>query len=574
MYIEDVPNRNSRPATLLRESFRKGNRVHKRTLANLSHWPRSKVEALRRLLRDEPVGWTDTSKCFGIVSTLPHGHVAAVLGTIRQLGLDKIIAPKRSRQRDMILALIAARILFPANKLGSLRCWQDCALGAELNVQDVELDELYRSLDWLLQRQDSIEKKLAGIHLQEGSSVLYDLSSSYYYGEHCPLAAFGHSRDGKKGLPIIVYGLLANRDGCPVAVDVYPGHASDPATVMDQVAKVRSRFNLQRVVMVGDRGTLTSTNIAKIKQYPGVGWIGALRGESIGKLVKDGILNRSLFDHQHLAEIQSPDYPGERLIACWNPLLAEKRARKRESLLLATQEKLEPLVQQILRAKEKGKPWTDAQIGLRVGSVLNRYKMAKHFTITVKDASFSYEPNTESIEAEKQLDGLYCIRTSEPRETHSAADVVRGDKDLGNVEKAFRCLKQVDLKVRPIYLRDADHVKAHIFLCVLAYYVEWHMRQKLAELLYVDEEIQASRGKRDPVLPAEPSASVKKKKQTHQNAQGFPVQSFQSLMKELATQSRNVCRMAGDGENGPTTTIHTTPTPLQKRAFELLGSAQ
>ena len=575
MYIEDVPNRNSRPATLVRESSREGPIVHKRTVANISHWPRAKIEALRRLLRDEPVGLVGSPECLTITSSLPHGHVAAVLGTVRKLGLDRIISSKRCRQRDIILALIASRILFPASKLGSTRHWEHCTLGSELDVLDVELDELYSALDWLLRRQNRIENKLAEIHLPQGCSVLYDLSSSYYYGEHCDLAKFGHSRDGKKGWPIIVYGLLANHQGCPVAVQVYAGNTADPKTMMDQVEKVRNRFNLTRVVMVGDRGSLTSTNIEKIKEYPGVGWIGALRGESIGKLVKEGILNRSLFDHQHLAEIQSPDYPAERLIACWNPLLAEKRVRTRESLLLATEKKLEPLMQQALRTRDKGKPWTDAQIGLRVGRILNHHKMAKHFIITVKESNFSYARHAESIEAEAKLDGLYCIRTSEAQEAWSAPDVVRGYKDLGNVEKAFRCLKQVDLKVRPIFLRNTDHVKAHIFLCVLAYYVEWHMRQNLAELLYADEEIQANRGTRDPVLPAQPSASAQAKKKTHQNAQGLPVQSFRSLMEELATQSRNVCRMTDDDDDkGPTATMLAMPTALQRRAFELLGCTQ
>jgi transposase len=574
MYIEDVPNHGSRPTTLVRSSWREGDIVHKRTAANITHWPRIKIEALRRLLRDDPVGFVGSPECLTITSSLPHGHVAAVLGTMRKLGFDQIIAGKRCRQRDIILALIAARILFPASKFGSMRRWSHCTLGSELGVLDVQRDELYSSLDWLLRRQGRIEKKLADMHLQEGGSVLYDLSSSYYCGEHCALASFGHSRDGKRGWPIIVYGLLANRQGCPVAVEVYAGNTADPTTMMDQVAKVRDRFGLARVVMVGDRGSLTSTNIDKIREYPAVGWIGALRGESIGRLVGEGTLNRSLFDKQHLAEIQSPDYPGERLIACWNPLLAEKRVRTREELLLATEQKLEPLMRQALRGREKGKPWTDGQIGLRVGRILNHYKVAKHFIITVKDGSFSYTRNTQSIAAESKLDGLYCIRTSESQEAWPAADVVRGYKDLGNVEKAFRCLKQVDLKVRPIFLRDTDHVKAHIFLCVLAYYVEWHMRQKLAELLYADEEIQARRATADPVLPAQASASAKEKKTKHHNAQGLPVQSFRSLLEELSTQSQNVCRMTGDDENGPTAVMLAMPTVLQRRAFELLGCAQ
>lgn len=570
MYIDEVPNRKSPPAVLLRSGRREGGKVRLQTLANLSHWPRAKIEALRRLLRDEPVGLVGSPECLTVTSSLPHGHVAAVLGALRHLELDQMLASKRCRQRDIILALITARILFPASKFQSMRHWHHCTLGSELDVLDVEKDELYEALDWLVKRQSRIEDKLASRHLAEGSSVLYDLSSSYYYGEHCSLARFGHSRDGKKGWPVIVYGLLANRQGCPVACEVYAGNTADAVTVRDQAVKIRQRFGLERVVMVGDRGCLTSTNIEHLKKQPGVGWIGALRGQSIGRLVKDGILNRSLFDQQHLAEIQSPDYPEERLIACWNPFLADKRVRSRESLLLATQKKLDPLMGQVARAREKGKPWTDAQIGLRIGKVLDAYKMAKHFRITVRDGNFSYIRDTASIEAEKQLDGLYVIRTSEPRETWSEADVVRGYKDLGHVEKAFRCLKQVDLKVRPIFLRKPDHVKAHIFLCVLAYYVEWHMRQQLAAMLYADEDLAENRMTRDPVLPAEASESAKTKKKTHQTAQGLPAQSFRSLLEALATLSRNTCKMAGDDQS-PTATMLSQPTALQRQAFELLG---
>ena len=574
MYIDRVPNRKSRPATLLRCGRREGGKVRLHTLANISHWPEAKIQAMRRLLRDEPVGFVGSPECLVIASSLPHGHVEAVLGTLRQLGLDRMLSSKRCRQRDIILALIVARILFPSSKLQSTRRWQSCTLGSELDVLDVSHDELYASLDWLLKRQSRIEDQLAARHLVEGGSVLYDLSSSYYYGEHCALAKFGHSRDGKKGWPIIVYGLLANREGCPVACEVYAGNTADPKTMMAQVAKVRERFGLQRVVMVGDRGSLTSTNIEQIKAYPGVGWIGALRGESIGKLVQQGLLNRSLFDQQNLAEIKSADYPGERLIACWNPFLEEKRAATRESLLLATEKLLMALQQQAKRARDKGRPWKDSEVGLRVGKVLNKYKMAKHVIITAQEGGFSYVRNAVSIASEQQLDGLYCVRTSEGQEAWPTPEVVRGYKDLGNVEKAFRCLKQVDLKARPIFLRKPDHVRAHIFLCVLAYYVEWHMRQKLSQLLYVDEEIQARRQTRDPVLPAQASASAKEKKQTHKTVQGFPVQSFRDLLAELATQSRNVCRLAGDGDDGPTATVLALPTALQSRAFDLLGCSQ
>jgi len=567
MYVESIPNRSSPPAILLRESVRQGNKVRKRTLANLSDWPPQKIEALRRVLRGEGVG-ADPAKALVITRTLPHGHVAAVLGTIRKLGLDAILASRRCRQRDLVLAMIAARILFPTSKLDTVQRWSSCTLAEELGVGDADEDELYGALDWLLERQPAIEARLAQRHLKEGASVLYDLSSSYYYGEHCPLAKFGHDRDGKKGLPIIVYGVLANGAGCPVAAEVYAGNTSDPRTVLDQVSKLRQRFGVGRVVLVGDRGSVTSTNIDKLRTCPDVGWIGALRTEAIRALVEAKVIQPSLFDQQNLAEVSSPDFPNERLVACFNPFLADQRRRKRNELLAATEKELSRLAAEVKRRTKKR--LTAAQIALKAGQRVNKYKMAKHFDLTIADNCFSYARKTAQIEAESRLDGIYVVRTSEPPEQWPAADVVRGYKSLSAVERAFRCLKGVDLKVRPIWLRTEDHVKAHVLLCVLAYYVEWHMRAAWAELLYADEELERSRATRDPVLPPQTSASATAKKATHVTASGLPAQSFASLLGDLATLARNRCAMRDDAE-GTSFTLHTEPTPLQQRARELLG---
>jgi hypothetical protein len=566
MYVESIPNRSSPPAILLRESVREGDKVRKRTLANLSDWPPQKVEALRRVLRGEGVG-ADPAQALLITRTLPHGHVAAVLGMIRKLGLDAILASRRCRQRDLVLAMIAARILFPASKLDTLQRWSSCTLAEELGVGDADEDELYAALDWLLERQPAIEARLAQRHLEEGASVLYDLSSSYYYGAHCPLAKFGHDRD-RKGLPIIVYGVLANGAGCPVAAEVYAGNTSDPRTVLDQASKLRERFGVGRVVLVGDRGSVTSTNIDQLRACPGVGWIGALRTEAIRGLVESKVIQPSLFDQQNLAEVSSPDYPGERLVACFNPLLAEQRRRKRQELLEATEKELARLAAEVKRRKKK--LLTAAQIALKAGRRVGKYKMAKHFELTIADNRFAYARKTAQIEAEARLDGIYVVRTSEAAEAWPAADVVRGYKSLSQVERAFRCLKGVDLKVRPIWLRTEAHVRAHVLLCVLAYYVEWHMRQALAELLYADEALGRARATRDPVLPPQASPSAAAKKATHATASGLPAQSFASLLADLATLTRSRCAMRDDPE-GASFTRDTEPTPLQRRAMELLG---
>ena len=487
MYVDIVPNRNSRPAILLREGWREGKRIRKRTIANLTEWPKAKVEALRRLLRDEPL--MAPSDVFVVQRTLPHGHVEAVLGTIHQLELDRLIASKRCRERDLVIAMIAEQLIHPSSKLGTTRLWHTTTLAQELGVVDADEDDLYAAMDWLIQRQSRIEKKLASRHLSEGAQVLYDVSSSYYEGRTCPLALFGYGRDGKKGKPIVVYGVLTDHEGRPVAVEVYPGNTGDPTTLPDQVQKLRERFELQQVVLVGDRGLLTQTQIKALRQYPGLGWISALRSTAIRKLLDTECLQLSLFDQKNLAEITSIDFPGERLIACYNPLLAEERRRKRQALLEATEAKFDKIRRQVARRTKT--PLDKAEIGKKVGKVLNHYKVGKHFTLKIEDSLFSYSRREESIRRESELDGIYVIRTSEPLEHLSAEDTVRSYKRLSQVEQAFRCLKGIDLLVRPIRHRDAQRVRAHIFLCLLAYYVQWHMKKALAPLLFVDEQLDA-----------------------------------------------------------------------------------
>jgi hypothetical protein len=571
MYIEAVPNRGSRPAVLLREGWREGRRVRKRTLANLSDWPPHKVEALRRLLRDEPL--VAATEAFVIQRSRPHGHVAAVLGLLHQLGLDRLLAPRRSAERDRAVALIAARVLAPDSKLATARALDattaTSTLGEILGLPTVEADDLYAALDWLEERQAKIEKALAKRHLHDGTLVLYDVSSSYFEGRACPLARIGHSRDGKKNSLQIVFGLLCSADGCPVAVEVYPGNTGDPTTLKDQIDKVRTRFGLSRVVFVGDRGVLTSARIREeLAPVPGLDWLTALRAEQIRQLAEDGgPLQPSLFDQTDLAEIHHPDFPGERLIACMNPLLAAERARKREDLLQATERELAKVSLATRREKRalRGKD----QIGLRVGRVLGRFKMAKHFEIAIADTAFLYARKTAAIAAEAQLDGLYVLRTSVPQEGLGAEDAVRAYKDLAKVERAFRCLKSVDLHVRPIHHRLEQRVRAHVFLCMLAYYVEWHLRRAWAPLLFAEDDPQgAARRRGSPVKPAVPSASAADKASTKKTPDAETVHRFRGLLAHLATLTKNTIQPAGDL---PTFERITVPTPLQQKAFDRLG---
>jgi transposase len=551
---------------LLRRSFRVGSQVRHETLGNISHLPDELVDLIRRALAGEK--FVPAAAAFRLVENLPHGHVQAILGTVHRLGLDSLIASKPCPQRNLVLAMLAERLLYPCSKLATTRLWHTTTLAQELAVADCDEDHLYRALDWLLARQARIEKKLAQRHLAEGAVVLYDVSSSYYEGHTCPLARFGKDRDGQKGLPIIVYGVLTDAQGCPVAVEVYPGNTGDPTTVVDQVEKLRQRFGLVRVVLVGDRGMLTETQIDKLRQYPGLGWISALRGPAIRELVAAGWLQLSLFDERNLAEVSSPEHPGERLIACFNPLLSEERRRKREDLLRATQKQLDKIAKEVARRKRT--PLREAEIALKVGKVLNRFKVAKHFSLTIADGVFGWAQREESIRREGELDGIYVVRTSESSQQCSAQDTVRRYKSLAQVERAFRCLKGLDLRIRPIRHRTADHVRAHIFLCLLAYYVEWHMRKALAPLLFDDEELDGDRTRRDPVAPAQASLSAKRKKVQRRTPDGFEVHSFRTLLQVLGTRCRNLCQIASDPK-GVTFQQLTELTPIQARALQLLG---
>jgi transposase len=510
---------------------------------------------------------------FQIVRSLPHGHVAAVLGTLKKIGLDALISSKPCREAQLVMAMLVLRIIAPSSKLANLTSLHpetaQHSLAGELHLEAIEKPELYEALDWLLRRQTRIENKLAKKHLQDGTLVLYDVSSSYYTERQSELIEFGYNRDGKPGEPQIVYGLLCAPDGCPVSIEVFSGSTADPTTFTAQVNKIRQRFGIQRVVFVGDRGMITSKRIDEdLRPVEGLDWITALRNDSLQKLVQQQTIQLSLFDERDLAEVSSPDYPGERLIVCRNPLLAEERARKRQELLAAAEKKLDAVVQAVSRQKRplRGKD----QIGLRVGRELKNTKMQKHFELTIQDDAFSYRRRDEKIAEEAALDGLYVVRTSLAQETLSAEQTVAAYKDLSQVEHAFRSMKSVDLKVRPIYHWKDDRIRAHVFLCMLAYYLEWHLRGLLAELLFDDHEREAAEETRESIVaPAPRSEAAKRKEQQRRTADGHPVQSFQCLLKDLATQCKNMVRWA----SSPDVQFEqiTLPTALHRRVFELLG---
>ena len=573
MYIERVPNRNSPPAILLRESYRQDGKVRKRTLSNLSKLPPEAIEGLRTLLKGG-VAISELDEAFSIIRTRPHGHVAAVLGTAQRLGLPQLISPEPSRERNLVLAMIVARIIAPRSKLATARGLSpetcESTLGELLNVSHADEDELYEAMDWLLKAQSDIEKALAEKHLSEGALVLYDVSSTYFEGQSCSLTQFGYSRDRKRGKMQIVFGLLCNAQGCPIAVEVFEGNQGDPTTLPSQVEKVRQRFGIQRVVWVGDRGMLTEARIREdLKPVEGLDWISALTNTQIQTLLKQEDLQLSLFDQQDLAEIESADFPEERLIACRNPLLANSRALKREALLQATEAELDKIVAATQRQKRR-LVGAD-KIGVRVGKVLNRFKVAKHFSLDITDEQFSYQRNQARIESEAALDGVYIIRTSVPAEALSAEDTVRAYKDLSKVEQAFRSYKTVDLKVRPIYHRLAERVKAHVFLCMLAYYVEWHMRENLAPILFDDEAPEAAQAQRDSVVsPAQRSESAQLKAQRKRTQDDLPVHSFQTLLADLATIAKNRIESHLPGAKTFFDKL-TRPTRLQQKAFDLLG---
>jgi transposase len=568
MYVESVPNRNSPPAILLRESSRIDDKIVKRTLANLSSWPASQIDGLRRVLKRESL--VSPADAFQILRSYPHGHVAAALGTLRRLGLESILSRSRSPERDLAVGMIVARILEPASKLATARGFHPetvtTSLAAVLGLDEaVDETQLYRSLDWLLERQQSIENALAKRCLSEGSLILYDVSSTYFEGRHCPLARFGHSRDERSGNLQIVFGLLTNAEGCPVAVEVFEGNTGDPTTVASQIRKLRERFHLKQIVVVGDRGMLTSARIREdLQPQEGLQWISALRSIQIQQLVQSGALQLSLFDQLDLAEIQHVSYPGERLIACRNPLLAEERSRKRNELLEATEKQLKKIVEATQR---KNKPLRGRkEIGLAVGKILGRYKMGKHFSLFIEEDGFRCERKQANIEREAALDGIYVIRTSVPAETFSSGKVVGCYKRLSDVERAFRSLKSVDLKIRPIYHHLADRVRAHVFLCMLSYYVEWHMRRALAPMLFDDDDPQAAEVARTSIVtPAQRSPKAKSKDLFKRTEDGMPVHSFQTLLKDLATLTSNEVRV-GD----QTFQMLATPTPVQQRALQLL----
>jgi len=550
---------------LLRQTYRQDGQVKHRTLGNLSHLPQRLIDLVRRSLQGET--FLSSDEAIRTLASKPHGHVEAILTTFDRLDLEGLLASRPSRQRSLILALIAQRLLFPCSKLASLRYWQTTTLADELAVGDATSGELYQALDWLLARQRTIEEKLAKRHLQEGGIVLYDVSSSYYEGHTCPLTHYGHNRDSKNGLPSIVYGLLTDPCGRPVAVDVYPGNTGDATTIPDQIVKVRERFALTRVVLVGDRGMLTQTQIDTLRQYPGLGWISALRSEAIAKLIEKGVLHRQLFEPVPLAEVSSPDFPSERLIACYNAALAKERGEKRQRLLAATEVNLVKLVAQVQRRTHK--PLSAAQIGIKVGKIIGKYKMAKHYQLQIANGSFSWSRDSASIQQEEDLDGIYVIRTSEAAAALASADCVRTYKSLALVERAFRCLKGLDLLVRPIRHRVDPRVRAHVLLCMLAYYVEWHMRKALKSLLYEDEELEQARQQRDPVKPAKASASAQAKKKTHQTAQGCVAQDFRSLLAHLGTRSRVTYQVGAEGSTATFQQL-SEPDALQAEALRLL----
>jgi hypothetical protein len=571
MYVETVPNRNSRPAILLREGWREGSRTRKRTLANLTDWPPAQVEALRAVLRGD-FHTLAPSAGFAIERTRPHGHVAAVLGTVRRLRLESLLATRRCPERDAVVAMLVARIVEPRSKLATARelraATLTSTLGELLQLSDCDEELLYRAMDWLLPQQARIEQALARRHLSDATLALYDVTSTYFEGRCCPLARYGYSRDGKRDKLQITFGLLTNADGCPIAVEVFEGNTADPGTVGSVIAKLRERFALKRIVLVGDRGMLTSARIREELVDGGLEWLTALRAPQIQQLVEGGALQLSLFDERDLAEITDPAYPGERLVACRNPLLAEERARKRSELLAATERALNQIVAatQRLRNPLRGK----TRIALRVGGVLGRYKMRKHFTLAIEETGFSFTRDEQSIAREAALDGIYVIRTSVPAATLGPEDAVRTYKRLAQVEQAFRSLKSVDLKVRPIHHRLEERVRAHVLLCMLAYYVEWHMRQALAPLLFDDDDPAAAEPLRPSVVaPAQRSPSAQHKALTKLTADGTPVHSFQTLISDLATLARN--RILPNTRDAVPFDLVTTPTPLQQRAFDLLG---
>ena len=573
MFIDMVPNGRSAPAVLLRESYREGKRVRKRTLANLGQLPPAVIDGLRVLLAGGSV-IAKPEEVFEIQRSLPHGHVAAVIGMMRKLDLPRLLSRTVSRERDLALAMIASRIIAPGSKLATLRALSaetaNSSLGRVLELGTLEEREIYAALDWLGSQQDRIERSLARRHLKDGTLVLYDVSSSYLEGRRCELAQHGYSRDHRSDRLQIVYGLLCDRDGRPIAIEVFDGNTGDPSTLPAQVNKLKRRFGLKHVVLVGDRGMITAARIRQDVKPAGFDWITSLRAPQIQELAETGPLQLSLFDERDLAEITAPDYPGERLIVCRNPDLARERARKREELLAATERDLSRIAAQVRRRHLplRGK----AEIGLAVGAVIDAHKMAKHFALEIGDHSFRYSRKPDSIAREARLDGLYVIRTSLPAEAMSADDAVRAYKDLARVERAFRSLKSIDLQIRPVHHWIEPRVRAHVFLCMLAYYIEWHLRELWAPILFRDHDREAAlQGRISPVASADISDAAKRKRGRRRSDDDLPLTSFGGLIDHLATLTLNL--IASPQAPNATIVLTAKPTPLQNKALELLGTA-
>ena len=552
---------------LLRRSYRDGGSVKNETLGNLSHLPDDLVEIIRAALQGTT--FVPINQAFEVTRSRSQGAVEAVALSMQRLGFAALIASKPCRERDIVLAMVAARIVAPHTKLATTRWWHTTTLAEDFEVADASEDELYAAMDWLLQRQSKIENKIASKHLQQGGLVLYDLSSSYFEGSTCPLAKRGYNRDGKRGYLQVNYGLLTDPRGCPVAVSVHDGNTSDCETFLPQVQRLRQDFGIERLVIVGDRGMISQKSIEEIRQADGIDWITALKSGAIRMLIDDKHVQPDLFDERNLFEFTHPNFPGERLIACRNRELAKLRAHKRQDMLQATEKDLEKIVARI----ETGRLAGQDDIGVRVGKIINKYKMAKHFDLDIKNDAFSFQRKSDSIAAETALDGIYIIRTSVSTDRMNSADCVRNYKLLVHVERAFRSLKTIDLKIRPIHHRLADRVRAHIFLCMLAYYVEWHMREAWRELMFADPD-QDAKKTRDPVAPAKRSKAAEIKATSRQLHDGTPTHSFSTLLDELGTIVRNTCRTPDASPDAPTFDVTTISNPKQQRAFELIKSIQ
>jgi len=569
MYVATIPNRGSRPTIIIREGYRENGKVKNRTIANITHWPKAKIEALQLVLKGRKVAPVD--ELFEKLSSKHHGHVDAVLAVIKKLGLDKIISAKRCKERDIIVAVIVARICKPDSKLATTRWWDDTTLPELLDLDGVDEDDIYEAMDWLLARQKRIEKKLAKRHLNEGDMVLYDLTSSYFEGVTCPLARLGKSRDRKRNTLQINYGLVSTRKGCPVSVSVYEGNTGDPTTLMEQARKVRDDFGVVEMVLVGDRGMITQKQIDELRLAGGFDWVTAMKTGGIRKLVEGGALQLDLFDERNIFEFTHPDYPGERLVACRNSVLGRKRAHKRASMLDATERELSKIRTSLEKGTLKKQERTVDRIGVRVGKVVNKYKMAKHVVLHIDDNRFDFEMNDESIAAEATLDGVYVVRTSLPEKMMDAAEAVRSYKNLTNVERAFKSLKSIDLMVRPIRHRTEDRVRSHLFLSMLAYYAQRYMMEALRPLLFADEDQEAKRT-RDPVAPAKRSEKALEKVTSKTLDDGTPAHSFKTLLYHMSTITRDLCVQKIAGAEDNTFSIDTRPNPKQQNVYELLDA--